>query len=639
MKHIFRSNIRFKLIVSLLSIVFITGTLSIIIGITIINKSIIREAYDNVQTSLDAAYYLYNEEIQNRSKTIEYLSNTTEIINATATRNRQYLYGKLLQIKREFNFDIVNVVDADGRILVRANNYDKYGDDVSEYQYIRWVKEHRKSSFGTDVLQYEKIKYEGEDLARKTVIKVIHTPHAMPRSSLTETRAMVIKVASPIIDRDRIVGTLYASVILNNNYRLIDKFKGLVFRKERIDGRDVGTTTIFLKDLRITTNVVDEKGNRAIGTLVSEEVYRRVYEQGKVWLDKAFVVNRWYLSGYRPIYDINGHVLGILYVGILEEKYRNILRNTTLSFLVVIVITTVIAIVIAIYLVNTFLKPVRRVLSASANITLGKYTKIEVKPGDDEDTRKISRALNKMVDAVKERDCQLQEQAEQTIVKSEKLASLGRLASGIAHEINNPLTGVLTYSSILLEELKETEYADDLRVIRDETIRCREIVKGILDFARESKIDKVRANINTIIIECLMILEKHMHFQNIIISRKFDPSLPEVFVDINQIKQVVNNLSVNAADAMPKGGYLTITTGIEENPPMVVIKFLDTGTGIDEENLGKIFDPFFTTKETGKGTGLGLAVTYGIIKRHNGTIDVRSTVGEGTEFIIKLPLQ
>jgi two-component system, NtrC family, sensor kinase len=639
MKYIFRPNIRFRLIVALLSIVFLTGALSIVIGIVIINKSIIREAYDNVQNSLEAAYYLYNEEILRRSKTVQYLSNTTEIINATATRNRQYLYVKLLRIKKEFDFDIVNVVDADGKILVRANNYAKYGDDVSEYQYIQWVKEHKTSSFGTDVFQYENIRYEGEDLAKRTVIRVIPTPHAIKRSSMTETRAMVIKVASPILAGDRIIGTLYAAVILNNNDRLIDKFKGLVFRKERIDGRDVGTTTIFLKDLRIATNVMDEKGNRAIGTQVSEEVFRRVYEQGKVWLDKAFVVNRWYLSGYRPIYDINGRVLGIFYVGILEDRYRNVLRNTTLSFLVVIVITTVMAIVLAVYLVNTFLKPVRRVISASAEIALGNYTKIEVKPTDDEDTRKISRAFNKMVDAVQERDCQIQEQAEKTLVKSEKLASLGRLASGIAHEINNPLTGVLTYSSILLEELKDTEYVDDLKVIRDETIRCREIVRGILDFARESRIDKVKANINTIIIECLMILEKHMHFQNIIISRKFDPSLPEIFVDVNQIKQVVNNLSVNAADAMPKGGYLTITTGIEEAPPMVAIRFLDTGTGIDEATLGKIFDPFFTTKETGKGTGLGLAVTYGIIKRHSGTIDVRSTVGEGTEFTIKLPLQ
>ncbi len=638
MKKIFRPNIRFKMIVALLSIVFLNGILSIIIGINIINKSIIREAYDNVQNSLDAAGYLYNEEILNRSKIIKYLSNSAEIIDATAAYNREYLFRKLVQIKNEFEFDIVNVVDAGGNIMVRANNFSKYGDSVSDYKYVSWVRKYKKSSYGTDVLSYESIELEGEDLAKRTLIKVVPTPRARKRSSGMEKRAMVIKVASPIMLRGKIVGTLYASVLLNNNDRLIDSFRKLVFRKERIDGNDVGTTTIFLKDLRIATNVCDDSGKRAIGTQVSEQVYRRVYEQGKTWLDKAFVVNRWYLSGYRPIYDINGQVLGILYVGILEDKYRLILRNTTLSFLAVIMITTFVAIGLAVYLVNTFLEPVRKVITASADIALGNYKKIDIKPQDDRDTLNISRAFNTMVDAIRDRDIKLQEQAERTIVKSEKLASLGRLASGIAHEINNPLTGVLTYSSMLLEDLKDTDYADDLRVIRDETIRCREIVKGVLDFARETQIEKVKANINVIIDDCLLILSKHIAFQEIAIIRNFDQSLPEISVDVNQIRQVVNNLSVNAADAMPEGGTLSITTKMEGDPPMVSVRFADTGMGITDDNLGKIFDPFFTTKETGKGTGLGLAVTYGIVKRHNGIIDVKSSVGRGAEFIVKLPV-
>ncbi len=242
-----------------------------------------------------------------------------------------------------------------------------------------------------------------------------------------------------------------------------------------------------------------------------------------------------------------------------------------------------------------------------------------------------------MVDAIEERDRQLKDLAERTILKSEKLASIGRMASGIAHEINNPLTGVLTYSSLLLEDMKGTPYEEDLKVIRDETLRCRGIVRGILDFARDTKSERAPADLNEIIGDALRILEKHVTFHNVEIVRDLDPSLPPVNVDAGEIRSVINNLAVNAADAMPQGGRLTIRSFVEPGTGMIVVSVADTGVGISEENLAKIFEPFFTTKDRGQGTGLGLAMTYGAIQRHGGLIDVQSKVGAGTEFIIKLP--
>jgi two-component system NtrC family sensor kinase len=270
-------------------------------------------------------------------------------------------------------------------------------------------------------------------------------------------------------------------------------------------------------------------------------------------------------------------------------------------------------------------------------MALGFYHRIEVDPHDDEDARRLGRAFNGMVDAIQERDRQLTELAERTILKSEKLASIGRMASGIAHEINNPLTGVLTYSSLLLEDMKGTPYEEDLKVIRDETLRCRGIVRGILDFARDTKAERAPADLNALIEDSLRILEKHVTFHNIRIVKALDPELPRVNVDAGEIRSVINNLAVNAADAMPAGGTLTIATSIEPATGMAVITVADTGVGISEENLGLIFEPFFTTKDRGQGTGLGLAMTYGAIQRHGGQIDVQSKVGVGTEFIIKLP--
>ena len=638
-KRILRSNIRFKLVVSLLSIVFLAGALSTVVGLGVINKNIIREASDAVRTSLAATSELYHEEIENRSRIIRHLAGTPEIVRATARRDRAFLFEKLVQIREEFEFDIVNVVTGDGTILVRANNFEAFGDSMAGYRTIQDVRRTRTTSAGTGVLDFENIAREGPELAERTTIKVIPTSRLRPPPSPVEDRAMVIKIAVPILSGERLEGILYAAILLNNNFRFIDRFKRLVFKEERIGGVEVGTTTLFLGDIRVATNVVDSTGRRAIGTQVSDEVYERVVVEGRDWLGEAMVVGRWYISGYTPIYDFDGRILGMLYNGLLKEKFDIIVRNTTLSFLLVILLATVLALALSVYLINLYTKPVKRIIDASTEMARGFYDRIEIDPRDDEDARNLARAFNGMVDAIEERDQRLKAQAEQTILKSEKLASIGRLASGIAHEINNPLTGVLTYSSLLLKDLKDTRHGEDLKVIRDETLRCRTIVQGILNFAREDKPEKSLADINAIIEESLKILERHVSFQNIEIVKELDPAVPLINVNGGEVRAVINNLAMNAADAMPDGGRMTIATGADEGAGVVIVTVRDTGIGISKENIGKIFDPFFTTKEKGKGTGLGLAMVYGVIARHGGTIDVRSEVGQGAEFRIRLPLR
>ncbi len=636
-QSLLRSNIRFKLVISLLGIVFLAGILSILVGLNALNTNLVRDAYATVRTNLASASELYREETDNRSRIIQYLAQTPEIVRAAAAGDRAALFGELVQIQREFGFDIVDVVRTDGTMLVRANNFETFGDSMTGYRTIQEVLRTHGPIAGTGILQYEDIALEGGDLAVRTVIPVVPTSHARSRPSPVENRALVIKIAAPILDGDRFLGILYAAVLLNNNSDFVDRFKRLVFKDEKIDGKDAGTTTVFLGDVRVATNVVDAAGRRAVGTQVSEEVYRKVFEKGETWVGKAFVVDDWYISGYIPLYDFDQEILGLLYVGVLKKKFDVVVRNTTISYLLVIAVSTVLALLLSGYLIALYTKPVKRIIDASTEMALGFYHRIEVDPHDDEDARALGQAFNGMVDAIEERDRQLTELADRTILKSEKLASIGRMASGIAHEINNPLTGVLTYSSLLLEDMKGTPYEEDLRVIRDETLRCRAIVRGILDFARDSKPERVLSDLNAIIEESLRILEKHVTFQNIRIVKALGPNLPWVSVDAGEIRSVINNLAMNAADAMPDGGQLALTTSVEPESGRVVLSIADTGHGISEENLNKIFEPFFTTKDRGQGTGLGLPMVYGAIQRHGGEIDVKSRVGAGTEFIIKLP--
>jgi two-component system NtrC family sensor kinase len=240
--------------------------------------------------------------------------------------------------------------------------------------------------------------------------------------------------------------------------------------------------------------------------------------------------------------------------------------------------------------------------------------------------------------------------AEGKTAQAEKLASVGLLAAGVAHELNNPLTGVLTFSSLMRQKMPEGSLeAQDMDLIIRETRRCSAIIKRLLDFAREERPEKKHVDINELIGEAVKIVSHSASTHDIETEFDLDGDIPPLWIDRGQIKQVMINLLVNAADAIGEKGNIRIATGVlpgrhspEEGGdpvPMVEIAISDTGSGISKEQLSKLFDPFFTTKEFGKGTGLGLSVTYGIVRAHHGRIDVVSSVGEGTTFSVLLPLE
>jgi len=227
------------------------------------------------------------------------------------------------------------------------------------------------------------------------------------------------------------------------------------------------------------------------------------------------------------------------------------------------------------------------------------------------------------------------------LLQAEKMASLGSLSAGVAHEINNPLGGILIYASLLLEEFEEEKDAkvEDLRKIVMEASRCKEIVKSLLEFGRQTESKFELLDINKAIIDGLFFLENQVLFHDISIVKKLDTSIPPIEGNPNQLKQVFMNMMVNAAEAMTdKKGTLTITTGKSTDMLSVLIAFQDTGMGIPKKVQPRIFEPFFTTKEIGKGTGLGLSTSYGIIQSHHGTIEVESKVNTGTVFTIVLPV-
>ena len=239
--------------------------------------------------------------------------------------------------------------------------------------------------------------------------------------------------------------------------------------------------------------------------------------------------------------------------------------------------------------------------------------------------------------------------AEAEIAQGEKLASVGVLAAGIAHELNNPLTGVLTFSSLLRKKMSDgSEDAEDMDLVIRETRRCASIIKRLLDFAREKLPAKSWFDLNQVIEETVRFTDHAASLQQITVTTHLDPKLPQVWGDADLIKQVILNILVNAQQAIETQGTIRVESrpyvaGIPAKPgvesvPMVEVLVRDTGCGIAADKLQRIFDPFYTSKEVGKGTGLGLSVSYGIVKAHGGRINVESVVGEGSTFHILLPV-
>jgi two-component system NtrC family sensor kinase len=226
------------------------------------------------------------------------------------------------------------------------------------------------------------------------------------------------------------------------------------------------------------------------------------------------------------------------------------------------------------------------------------------------------------------------------LIQAEKLTSLGQMAASIAHEVNNPLAGVLVYTQLLAKRINSDKFSkegalDYLSKMETELTRSTRLIRNLLDFARQSPPALREVNANDVVERALELAAHSAELQHIKVSKELAPSLPNIMADFDQLQQVCTNLIMNAIQAMPEGGKLTL--GTSTNDSQLKIEVQDTGQGISKENIRKLFTPFFTTKEKGKGVGLGLAVAYGIIQRHHGRIEVQSKEGEGTTFTIYLP--
>ncbi|WP_432821494.1 cache domain-containing protein [Trichloromonas sp.] len=621
----------------------------------LINAWVVGEAQKKVSNDLNSAREILRNQEQRVQDVIRFTAHSTGLQDALVKDDRPRILAELDVIRRREGLDILNFTDRQGRILVRSANpdADEQAPPLAELPFLPDVLNGRDYS-GALLIEVDALLMEGSELAARARI----APPGQGPSAIENRGLFLIGAAAAHDNNGEVLGCLYGGVLLSGNLPLVDRIREIVYGSETFEGTEIGGATIFLGDIRVATTIRLNNGQRAIGTRVSKEVAEAVLHRSKTWLARAKVVDRWYLTAYEPILDHAGQPVGALYVGLLEAPFNNLKKQAWFGLFALLLIGGGVGYLLSREISRHLTKPILQLASGAERVAAGERDILLPLPGEDE-IGQLTAAFNRMTAALKQRDeelgsltrdlekqvarrtAQLEEKglqlmrAQEELLRSEKLAAIGSLAAGVAHEINNPAAIIRGNVEILLMEIPAGESGrEEAEEILKQTERVSLITESMLAFAREQTIHPEQVRVNTLIEEILAQISHQVPLRQVSIRRELAASLPPVVADGERLRQVFTNILINALQAMDGKGALSISSHTDNGT--VEIRITDTGPGISSEIREKIFNPFFTTKK--QGTGLGLSVSYGIIKALGGSIAVESAVGRGSTFIVSLPV-
>jgi len=514
-----------------------------------------------------------------------------------------------------------------------------------------------------EVLSPEQLAVLGPSLAARVSVPLVDTRNAAPTDRAREDRAMVLLSTRAVLGTDASpLGHLQAGLLLNRNLPFIDHINEIVYPAGSLPYGSRGTSTLFLDDVRISTNVRlfgAEQDERAIGTRVSQAVREVVLGSGRTWLDRAFVVNDWYVSAYEPLQDSAGRRVGMLYVGFTEEPFRWI----KISILLAIGVTSFLVMIGGAWVslrwarrifapLETMAATMRRVEEGELQARVGgtgRHDEIGQLAGHldhlldtiDDKTRALQRWNAELDAKVSERTQEL-EAAQGQLVRSEKLATVGQLTASIAHEVNNPIAVIQGNLDLMRELLgpDASKVRAEMKLVDEQIERMRLIVTQLLQYARPTEFaGYVEALDPNRLIEDSLVLASHQLSRSGITVQQDLRATGQPAVNRGEMQQVMVNLLVNAIQAMPKGGTLTLRSQDVSTPagPAVQWSVQDTGPGLSPELLSELFKPFVTRRKD--GTGLGLWISRNLVERYGGTLQasVRTDGVSGAVFTVRLP--
>ncbi|MYM56240.1 sensor histidine kinase [Thalassovita mangrovi] len=534
------------------------------------------------------------------------------------------------------------------------------GFDAKDWPVIARALSGEQSS-EVDLLSPEALQALAPGLAARAAITLVPTRAAVPTERAVEDRGMIVHSAAPILLPDGRNGALVGGLLLNRNLDFIDTINALVYREQSLPEGSQGTATLFLEDVRVSTNVRLFENVRALGTRVSAAVRDRVLGKGQVWLDRAFVVDDWYISAYEPIIDSRDARVGMLYVGFLEAPFQAAKVNSVLTITLLFLLIAFVSVPIFLRWAGRIFLPLEGMTQTIARVEAGDMDARNRPDNASGEIAQVAGHLDTLLDRIQERDRQLRDWAEslerkvedrtsdlrdanrkleqttERLIMSEKLAAVGEITASAAHEINNPIAviqGNLEVARLLLQD--ETEKVKtEFGLIDEQVYRISTIVSKLLQFAKPEEYSGATDILSPadVVGDCFVLTRHQVEAAGIEVVQDLQ-TRREVRIARTELQQVLVNLILNAVHAMPEGGTLTVS--VFDRDGDVVIRVEDTGHGIAPEVLKRIFDPFFTTKQA-QGTGLGLSISQTLVTRAGGTLVASSTPGEGSRFDIFLP--
>jgi two-component system NtrC family sensor kinase len=662
------TSLRYKLLVlvlfPMLMIAFLTVGFVIYWSQDFSHNQLLRR----VNTDLNVAHASFVQLQRNYLSQLERLAGSHAFYTAFANSDADRIQDQLVVMRETTGFDFINVTDLHGRWILThgpdAGGASKLGP--LHRQVVTW------GTPGVDIEIYSAGELEKENprLAEESRLPIIETPRAVPSNRELEDRAMVIRAIVPVRDpKGVMLALLDGGVVLNNSFGLVDDIRNLVYGPDSLPDGSFGAVTVFLDDVRISTNVPVSPGERALGTRVSEAVRRSVLEQGNTWVDYAFVVNDWYISAYEPIVDAYGKRVGMLYTGFPEAPFRHAYYHALGAALLLLVLGMLVASLVVVRGAKGIFKPIESIAEVVRDIRKGEDKRVGNLANDDEigelagqfdatlnlltlrneEIRQAAERLESKVDErtreLKEKNQRLEETiaqleaARQQLVSAEKLAALGELTAGVAHEINNPIAVIQGNMDVLRQELGEDigRVQDEVDLILEQVARIHAIIDKLLRYSRPSRYGAELQEVepNRLVDDTLVLVEHEISTKSLRVETDCKAT-NSITINAQELQQVLVNLLVNAAHASKIGGLITLGTRNCDGGGGVAITVRDQGVGISTEDLPRIFDPFFTTKRVG-GTGLGLSVSYGLLRRYGGDIKVTSEPGQGTTFEVLVP--
>ncbi|QIZ78011.1 sensor histidine kinase [Ferrimonas lipolytica] len=531
---------------------------------------------------------------------------------------------------------------------------------------------------GLQVLSASQLDRLVPELSKQAELRIVPTLMAAEPESSGEYRGLVSRSLVPVMDENGyILGALDGGMLLNHESAYVDEVRDLVYTDDALPYDVVGSVSLFLDNTRISTNARDsDSGKRIVGSQVSEAVRQKVLRQGEIWVGRSYEYDAWNVSAYMPLNDISGNRIGMLYTGFVEKAFidtylRNIIELGG-ALLVILIISS--------WAVHRgaagLLKPIKQISTVVNAVEKGEDLRIgDLGLGQRNELSVLAQQFDQMLDQLQQRNRQIQlanDQLEQKVrertqslqdlthelkqnidllnttrsqmVTNEKLVALGEMTAGIAHEINNPTAVILGNIELIKWELGDnaSHVEEEIELIFQQVQRIKMIIQSLLQYARPGDMDMPikRQAINPIIDEMLVLVRHSLSRQSVVVTLDLQAT-SEAAVNRQQLLQVLINLVVNAAHAMDGNGEVRVITKdwveADGSTKGVEVRVEDDGCGIPKELQSRIFDPFFTTRK--QGTGLGLSLSYGIIRRFGGGFELESEPDKGTVFTVKLPTE